>query len=43
MTKNQNFRTESDLLGTKNVPEEALYGVQTYPRYGVYEEGSRYG
>ena len=29
MTKEQKFRTESDLLGTKNVPEEALYGVQT--------------
>jgi aspartate ammonia-lyase len=23
------FRTESDLLGSKEVPEEALYGVQT--------------
>ena len=29
MTKKENFRTESDLLGTKNVPEEAFYGVQT--------------
>ena len=24
-----NFRIESDLLGQKQVPEEALYGVQT--------------
>ncbi len=23
------FRTESDLLGSREVPEEALYGVQT--------------
>ena len=29
MTKKQNFRTETDLLGSKQVPEEALYGVQT--------------
>jgi aspartate ammonia-lyase len=29
-TKNTSkFRTESDLLGSKEVPEEALYGVQT--------------
>ena len=27
--KNQEFRTESDLLGQKQVPVEALYGVQT--------------
>ena len=26
---NNNFRTESDLLGQKEVPAEALYGVQT--------------
>ena len=26
---NKKFRTESDLLGSKEVPEEALYGVQT--------------
>ena len=26
---NQNFRVESDLLGKKEVPQEALYGVQT--------------
>ena len=29
MEKKQNFRTESDLLGSKEVPTEALYGVQT--------------
>ena len=29
MTKKQNFRTESDLLGNRQVPEEAFYGVQT--------------
>ena len=27
--KNQEFRTESDLLGQKQVPVEAFYGVQT--------------
>ncbi|MBP5677452.1 MAG: aspartate ammonia-lyase, partial [Bacteroidales bacterium] len=27
--KKQEFRTESDLLGQKQVPEDALYGVQT--------------
>ena len=25
----QKYRTESDLLGTHEVPEEAYYGVQT--------------
>ena len=29
MTKKQDFRTENDLLGAKEVPMEALYGVQT--------------
>ena len=29
MTNKQNFRTESDLLGSKEIPEEAIYGVQT--------------
>ena len=29
MTNKEKFRTESDLLGSKQVPEEALYGVQT--------------
>ena len=29
MTDKEKFRTESDLLGAKQVPEEALYGVQT--------------
>lgn len=29
MTKNTNFRVEHDLLGQLEVPQEALYGVQT--------------
>ena len=29
MNNKQNFRTETDLLGSREVPEEALYGVQT--------------
>ena len=29
MTKKENFRTESDLLGQREVTEEAYYGVQT--------------
>ena len=29
MTNKQNFRTDSDLLGSKEIPEEAIYGVQT--------------
>ena len=29
MTNKQNFRTENDLLGSKEIPEEAIYGVQT--------------
>ena len=27
--ENSKYRTESDLLGTHDVPEEAYYGVQT--------------
>ena len=29
MTKEKTYREESDLLGSRQVPEEALYGVQT--------------
>ena len=29
MTKKENFRTESDLLGQHEVPVDAYYGVQT--------------
>ena len=29
MTNKKNYRTESDLLGSKEVPEEVYYGVQT--------------
>lgn len=26
----QEFRTEKDSIGTKNVPEDVYYGVQSY-------------
>ena len=29
MTNKKNYRTETDLLGSKEVPEEVYYGVQT--------------
>ena len=29
MKNETNYRTENDLLGSKQVPEDALYGVQT--------------
>ena len=37
-------RTESDLIGEREVPETALYGVSLiYQCTGHYQDGSRYG